>query len=249
MYPRHYFDTFWRTELRNEVFVAMSFYDEFRPVWEEAIRLGIENDCPYNLTAKRVDVTTISGSVITDIMDGIAHSKVILADISVCAIGAWQGQRNGNVMYEVGLAHALRQNTEVILVRSDNKPINFDLAGITVHHYPRHSMSEARKLFAVLVSESIKQTDQTKSLKVQRAIDAMDADCLQYLKEFSSADAFVGPRPTTMGGELIAISKRLALSRLQNIGIVRCLPDIPQHGIAFTWTEFGRAVLKNLEFL
>lgn len=246
MYPRDYFDTYWRTELRNEVFVAMPFHDEFLPVWEEAIRIGVEKDCPYNLTAKRVDVTTISGSIITDIMDGIAHAKVVLADISVCETGAWQGQRNGNVMYEVGLAHALRQNTEVILVRSDDKLINFDLAGITVHHYPRHSMSEAKNLFAVLVSESIKQTDQTMSLKVQRAIDAMDADCLQYLKEYSSTDAFVGPRPTTMGEELFAISRRLALSRLQNIGIVRCLPNVPQHGTAFTWTEFGRAVLKKL---
>ena len=33
-------------------------------------------------------------------------------------------------MYEVGLAHAARQNTEVLLVRSDTEEINFDLAGI-----------------------------------------------------------------------------------------------------------------------
>ena len=40
-------------------------------------------------------------------------------------------------MYEVGLAHAARQNTEVLLVRSDTEEINFDLAGIRVHTYDR----------------------------------------------------------------------------------------------------------------
>ena len=66
----------------------------------------------------RVNATILFGSIITDILDGIAHSKLVLADISVATTGKWAGQRNGNVMYEVGLAHAVRQSTEVLLIRS-----------------------------------------------------------------------------------------------------------------------------------
>ena len=48
MYPREYFDTYWRGDLKNEVFVIMSFADEFKEVWESAIRPAIEDDTDEN---------------------------------------------------------------------------------------------------------------------------------------------------------------------------------------------------------
>jgi hypothetical protein len=41
MYPREFFDTYWRSEIRDDVFVAMPFHTEFTCVWEEAIRPAI----------------------------------------------------------------------------------------------------------------------------------------------------------------------------------------------------------------
>jgi hypothetical protein len=38
MYPRQYFDTYWRPGLSEEVFVAMPFSEEFAEVWQSAIR-------------------------------------------------------------------------------------------------------------------------------------------------------------------------------------------------------------------
>src|SRR6266496_1651619 len=121
MYPRHFFDTYWRGTLKKEVFVVMSFAAEFNPIWQKAIRPAIEEDLVNRgaYKANRVDVTTLSGTIITDILDGIAHATLIFADISVMSCGKWKGQRNGNVMYEVGLAHALRPDTDIVLVRSD----------------------------------------------------------------------------------------------------------------------------------
>ena len=72
MYPRDFFDTYWRPELSNEVFVAMPFHDEFTPVWDRAIQPAIDEDVAEPIRARRVDATIISGSVITDILDGIA---------------------------------------------------------------------------------------------------------------------------------------------------------------------------------
>ncbi|MCS6950206.1 MAG: hypothetical protein NZ520_07095 [bacterium] len=241
MYPRHFFDAFWRTDLRDEVFVAMPFHEEFTPVWEQAIRPGIQD---AGLSPRRVDASSLSGSIIIDILDGIANSRLVFADISVCRTGKWCGQRNGNVMYEVGLAHAIRQPEEVILVRNDSEPINFDVASIRVNSYDHNDLENARALFTELVEDSLRAVDRSKSLLVQRAIDMLDREMLNYLYHFGREPGFVGPAPETMGGVLSAIPNLLALSRLQSMGIIRCDPQTPE--AAFYWTEFGIAVLKRL---
>jgi hypothetical protein len=251
MYPRQYFDTYWRTDLRDEVFVAMPFHDEFNQVWQDAIRPAIEQDHLLKLAAKRVDTSVLSGSIIVDILDGIAHSRLVFADVSVCREGKWAGQRNGNVMYEVGLTHALRQVEEIILVRCDNDEINFDLAGIRVNQYDRKEIQSTKILFSRLVADSLRAIDQSKSLQVQRAIDALDIDSLEYLTLFGEEIGFIGPNPQKMGEVLISVSKKASLARLQSLGIIKCvpvnnlsIPTIPN----FHWTKFGEAVLKQLGF-
>ena len=66
---------FWRPHIRDTVFVAMAFRDaDLQPVWEKAIQPATDEDC-RPLRAIRVDVSTLSGSVITDILDNVAHSR------------------------------------------------------------------------------------------------------------------------------------------------------------------------------
>lgn len=245
MFPREFFDTYWRTDLRDEVFVAMPFHKEFDSIWQHAIKPAIETGRDKNLRPKRVDVTTLSGSVIIEILDGIAHSRLILADISIAREGKWVGQRNGNVMYEVGLAHAIRQAPEIVLVRSDEGSINFDLAQISIHSYDRNDLAVANSLFSTLITDALRQVQLEKSLKVARAIDLLDSDSMYYLSNFASKGPFAGPAPKTRGDELSSIPMRAALSRLQQLGIVRCIPrpDIP---VVFEATEFGKAVIAAL---
>jgi len=246
MHPREFLDSYWRPALRDVVFVAMQFHSEFTRVWEDAIRPAIEQDLRPPLSAMRVDVSTLSGSIVTDILDGIAHARVILADISVAQEGRWHGQRNGNVMYEVGIAHAARQNTEVLLVRSDTEEINFDLAGIRVHTYDRADLPASRGLFNRLVTDALRQIDQTKGLQVQKAVDALDADAMEFIKSWGKDSGFHGPAPADMGGALLSITKAAALSRLQALGIVRCDPLHSSGNPVFYWTQFGHAVLARL---
>jgi hypothetical protein len=51
-----------------------------------------------------VDVSKTGNSILTDIMNGIAHSRMVVADVS--SIGkdskTSESYRNANVMYEVG---------------------------------------------------------------------------------------------------------------------------------------------------
>ncbi len=91
MYPRDFLDSYWRPTLKDIVFVAMPFHDEFSGVWEQAIRPAAEQDLTPPLAAVRVDISSLSGSVVTDILDGIAHARIVLADISIAQGGKWRG--------------------------------------------------------------------------------------------------------------------------------------------------------------
>lgn len=246
MYPRDYFETYWRHEIREEVFVAMPFHDEFSSIWNDGIKPSIDDDIPGPIKARRVDATILSGSIITDILDGIAHSKLVLADISVATSGKWAGQRNGNVMYEVGLAHAVRQSTEILLIRSDNEPINFDVAHINIHNYDPNDIETTRSKISNLANDLLKQIEQEKSLMVTKALDGLDSDSIRYIQEYGVHGPFLGPEPKTMGEQLISITHKAALARLQHLGIVKCamLPgtSVP----AYELTNFGIAVAKRL---
>ena len=60
----------------------MSFAEEFDEVWKQAIKPSIEADLESAnaYQAKRVDATTISSSIHSDILDGIAHSTLTFFD-------------------------------------------------------------------------------------------------------------------------------------------------------------------------
>ena len=249
MYPREYFDTFWRGGLRDEVFVAMPFSDEFQPVWEEAIKPAIDEDVGLGLVAHRVDATVLSGSVITEVLDGVAHARLVLADISVCSTGKWVGQRNGNVMYEVGLTHAIRQPTENLLFRSDRERISFDVAGIRVHDYDRDDLDSARELIGAKVQELLASVEDIKALKVSQAIESLDADCVQVMLESGGGDYFSMRHPDKMRDAmaLIASGKQGAVGRMLSLGIVRFDFSMDRGQYAYHWTEFGKAVMKKLE--
>ena len=107
MHPQAFLKTFWRLELRPQVFVAMSFAQEYQDRFDTVIAPAIQS-IPMGgdtyLEAHRVDLSRTGDSILTDIIDGIAHSQLVLADISSVGKDSKTGHsyRNGNVMYEVG---------------------------------------------------------------------------------------------------------------------------------------------------
>ncbi len=115
----------------------MSFDPSFDARWPHvlapAVRAVLVNDRP--LDPHRVDLRRVSDSILTEILDGIARCRVFLADLT--SFGEINGRavRNANVMYEVGLAHAVRQPEEVLLFRSDDLDLLFDITNVRVHRY------------------------------------------------------------------------------------------------------------------
>ena len=112
----------------------MSFDSKYQKRFDDVIVPAVESSTVNGeqLTACRVDLSRTGDSILTDINDGIAHSTLVLADVSSIGVGRDSGNafRNANVLYEVGVALASRQPHEVLLVRDDNDKFLFDVSTI-----------------------------------------------------------------------------------------------------------------------
>ena len=71
MHPRVFLETFWRLELRPQVFVAMSFASEYNKRFEEVIAPAIRSIQVGGVTLQpyRVDISKSGDSILTDIME------------------------------------------------------------------------------------------------------------------------------------------------------------------------------------
>lgn len=162
MHPNAFLQSLWRAEIRDQVFVAMSFDKRFEDRYSSIIRPAIEDEpiADLKLSAYRVDNSKTGDSILTSIVDGIAHARLVLADLSVIDEGRYAETpiRNGNVMYEVGVALAAKQPSEVLLIRDDKKPFLFDVSTIphqTIDFTQRDSaIRELRASLADRVKES-----------------------------------------------------------------------------------------------
>jgi len=95
------------------IFVVMPFAKEFDEIYESAIKPACENAGAY---CERVDEQIFEEDILDWIYIQISKSDIIVGDMS---------QRNSNVFYEIGYAHAL--NKRVILLTQNANDIPFDL--------------------------------------------------------------------------------------------------------------------------
>jgi nucleoside 2-deoxyribosyltransferase len=101
---------------KNHIFVVMKFGDkELDSAYEGVIKPIIEEN---GYKAVRIDEVQDSGKITEQVLEHIATSKYILADLS--------GERP-NCYYEAGYAHALGKQLIFTIKKSD--AIHFDLAG------------------------------------------------------------------------------------------------------------------------
>jgi hypothetical protein len=102
MHPNTFLKTFWKMEMKPQVFVAMSFDPKFDDRYQNVISPAIERLTVNGIRLKpyRVDISKSGDSILTDIMDGVAHSHLILADVSTIGHDSISGKpyRNANVM-------------------------------------------------------------------------------------------------------------------------------------------------------
>ena len=233
MYPASYFGLFPAFPIDDRAFVAMSFDPKFDARWNNVIAPAVRevkvNGRP--LEPHRVDMRRVSDSILTEILDGIARCRVFIADISSIGELGDRAVRNANVMYEVGLAHATRLPEEVVLLRSDDRELLFDVANIRVHRYhPDDSPETARRFLTETIVSSLREVDLRKNLAVRRAADSLDGSGWTVLLE-ASADDVIGHRSTkTVFQVLEGIGRAQAIARLLEMGamqaeLVRLMPE------------------------
>jgi hypothetical protein len=102
-------------------FVIMSFDSEFESIYTDLIVPPLEQ-AGYEVA--RADSDFSQQNILCDIVQGIAHADLVVAEITV---------PNPNVFYELGLAHALRMPTVLLTQSMDDVP--FDLRSYRIMTY------------------------------------------------------------------------------------------------------------------
>jgi hypothetical protein len=108
-------------EVLNCCFVMMPFQDLYRAQYEKVIRPAIES---AGLECRRGDEIYSQQNVVDDIWASIRTCRVVLAELS---------GRNPNVMYEIGLAHAIGK--PILLITRDERDVPFDLRNLRYIYY------------------------------------------------------------------------------------------------------------------
>ena len=85
-------------------FVLMPFKDDLTTIYRTIVKPAVETP-EFNLVCKRADDIKTNRAVMQDIFKSICEAKVVLADLTGL---------NPNVMYELGVAHAIGKETILI---------------------------------------------------------------------------------------------------------------------------------------
>lgn len=260
MYPHTYLSLFPSFPRNNRVFVAMSFHPRFDARWQQVLAPAVRRVevAGSPLEPYRVDMRKASDSVLTEILDGISRCRFFLADITV--MGELDGGpvRNGNVLYEVGLAHATRLPEEVALLRSDTKELLFDVMNVRVLEYdPGGNPEAAQNLVAGAILQSLKELDLRRSLSVRRVAESLDVHSWFLLLETVSVGVAHHTPVKTMRDAVGGATRRQAIDRLLETGalraeIVKLTPELLAQAtdkpfeelVAYRVTELGRAVAE-----
>lgn len=192
MHPNAFLKTLWRTEALDQVFVAMSFEQRFKERFEQVIKPAIESR-PLSgimLRAYRVDNSKTGDSILVDIVDGIAHSRLVLADVSVIDEGRYTQTpiRNGNVMYEVGVALACRNPSEVLLIRDDTKGFLFDVSTIPHMQVDFSDHDAAINSLRGALSDRLTETKLLDDARVKLAVQTLTQHELEVLRNLAQLE-------------------------------------------------------------
>jgi hypothetical protein len=260
MYPNTFFNLFPAFPRDFKVFVAMSFDPRFDSRWKNVIAPAVRNVQvnEFPLEPYRVDVRRVSDSILTEILEGITNSLLFFADVTTIAHVDEMPFRNANVMYEVGLAHAIRLPEEVILFRSDKDRLLFDVANVRVNDYsPDDDPHAARELVSEIMMEALNEIELKKHLAVKRAAESLDFVSWVMLSEAVSGDGIEPPVAQNMAQFLANAPRQTAIARLLDMGAlttsyltltpeaVIALTDKPASSmLKYRITPFGEAVLR-----
>lgn len=248
VHPNAFLRSFWRLDLKPQVFVAMSFSEKSDERFDNVIApaiLGCSAD-GIQLQPHRVDLSQTGDFILTDIVDGIAHSQLVLADVSSVGRDAatQESYRNGNVMYEVGVALACRQPEEVLLIRDDNDKFLFDVSAIPHMQVDFTDFADARSKLKQAIQERLKSQSFVKDARVQRAFRSLSVQEFEVLQSFKKApnEALAFPESGHVNFRWMA-----AIPRLLDKQIIELAGAVDGKDLVYRLTPLGKFVMGGLD--
>jgi hypothetical protein len=107
-------------------FVMMPFASPIGGYYDTIYKSAIEK---AKLKADRADTDIYgTGKIIDQIWKGISSARVLLAELT---------NRNANVLYELGLAHALHKPVVLVCSKANEEDVPFDLRHVRVIYYDK----------------------------------------------------------------------------------------------------------------
>lgn len=153
----------------------------------------------------------------------VANSRLILGDVTALNVLDGRPIRNANVMYEIGMAHAVRLPEEVLLLRSDEYELDFDLANVRVNFYrPGASIEDARSLIQELITAALAEINLKRHVAVERAMGSLDViDMAILFDAISSGEGIKHSAPDADTGSIANIARSRAISHLISLGALQ----------------------------
>lgn len=174
-----------------------------------------------SLEAHRVDVRSVSDSILTEILSGIGSALLVFGDITSLDNLNGVTLRNPNVFYEIGIAHAMRLPEEVLLFRSDNGPLLFDVANIRVNRYdPDGNPAEAKAHVRDAMSAAIREINLTRSLIVESCAARLDSQAWIAMLLANQLGHLEHPVVRTVGQSVSGRAREAAITSLLELGLI-----------------------------
>jgi len=246
MHPNAFLRTFWRAAWTPAVFVAMSFDSRYEPrfsqVFEPAIRGLSADGC--QLDPVRVDSSASGDSILTQIDDGIAHSRLVLADVSTIGRDAVTGKpfRNGNVLYEVGVALACRRPEDVLLIRDDHDPFLFDVSTVPHATLDFTDVESSRDELGALLAARLDEQQFTFDARVERAMSSLSIEEVYILRPLQERP----PDHVFFVTSDSVLRRTSGVQRLLDQGLLRLAATNPGGDPGYRLTPVGIIVAKRL---
>jgi hypothetical protein len=180
---------------RRLCFILMSFREQLEPV-HKAIREAVVLD--NGLVCERADDIYSAGIVIDEIWIKLCEAQIVIADVT---------GRNANVLYEMGLAHAIGK--EVVILAQATSDIPFDLQHRRVILYDPERLDQLRiRLASTIERLRWKRPD------IKQWLDASRKDIRVGLS--SPVDgAVVNHTPIESAGQVVGLPPAALRHRIQ----------------------------------
>jgi hypothetical protein len=247
----------------EEVFVVMPFAPVYDPIYTDLVEPGVRAaglnlQRPLRAYRTKGDLRTTAGWI--EVMEHLFTAQIIL--------GVLTSAVNGNVQYELGIAHATQPICRQVLIAEKDYTPQFDTKDLIFMEYSALSLGDSVEELAARIRTALEGWDVNQETIVRHAIAKLAPFDFEFIMQwylvpqFSVRTADNGPseyeqqmaqrRPNDKRF-LEGVFQRHcdAIGRLQASGLLalHTIADPPAIKFGFYWTDLGNLVLCHFKLI